>query len=1085
MESDLSLLDDSLLQQLPPDDISTFTCSPLQLPPKIPKSHSTSSPLSLSSINTNSKKVNPCDEIQGTNSIKENLHNNDKKSIGHNLSLEPQRMKRSKKAGGYNLRKSLAWDKAFFTEEGVLNDSELSMISGIIADPDSLSVKDQHEQDSFTVNYGSISGSTDGGNSEDMFEDLPSSYPNKKIDTISSSMKHDSLNGGSFASASKSSRKVSPSRDLKRVLCKGEVGSSPMTSVSQKRLLNSGTRQKLTRNSKIPKVPVSKKSSCVPPMTPIRIASSLKCTESVQPAPRTSLSSDLSSKPKQAYGAAKLLEHIPKSIKPCAGVGNNMTNLNPQMHSLMSHKAQHSTKERKSSENNSSQRISTDETNMVKSRDTTALSHVHSFNAGSSGRNPQVHGIKPSGLRMPSPSLRFFSETKASVSNTLPHVNSRLFNLFKSNIPTSRKPEVAGHIHDFKPTQPLQGSPDVDSIGKEGPCIHNKDKFSTSSIVVPKVHAKNIQYKCNQETVELQVPQKDNNLEQTSKQFRYNDLDAFQNPKTDQAHSSLMVEEKGVKNGKSNTFHEELKETNAEATIHFQETRTADKCMLDDYHESYSEVYCETKTEAQSRISEDVELKSSISNNDVSLDSQTNSDSHHNNLMLVYDSNPSSSMCVDDETSGDRNSCGLDCTDSHRTIEMQLVERDLLANGFSSKLDVDHFAALVCTGGILAVQDTISTDEVCVPDQFDSNLSSVKLSEESEQQVEAIKNYESQKRQPTNAENSDNKDLCMVNLEVVELFKHSASTSQEFLNEESCEFVHLCKSNHGEDQPQHSNHGIVDNCASANDASVAYHHFTENIEDMHTEVDKQTILSIKLSDKEMMLQSSEADICSRLLLDSSGHINEEKGNATSSDVLDQVSNSLQEVKDPTSLLSCLPNESSIHTTPMEFQSFGIKSKEHNDAANLDNVESFCPINEHEFSPKDVLISATVEESVDSEKDVCNQSSIESKTDMPQHVDTLRDKITYNTEDIEDNNIIIEKMTDDQKLMRPPPDAVPFSDEWLAAIESAGEEILTLKTGAVKHSPPDKSVPEPSPWSPVKRKNNQVIGPFDCTKYTNS
>lgn len=29
-----------------------------------------------------------------------------------------------------------------------------------------------------------------------------------------------------------SSRKVSPSRDLKRVLCKGEVGSSPMTSVS-------------------------------------------------------------------------------------------------------------------------------------------------------------------------------------------------------------------------------------------------------------------------------------------------------------------------------------------------------------------------------------------------------------------------------------------------------------------------------------------------------------------------------------------------------------------------------------------------------------------------------------------------------------------------------------------------------------------------------------------------------------------------------------------------------------------------------------------------------------------------------------
>ncbi|KAL1558109.1 hypothetical protein AAHA92_08611 [Salvia divinorum] len=62
----------------------------------------------------------------------------------------------------------------------------------------------------------------------------------------------------------------------------------------------------------------------------------------------------------------------------------------------------------------------------------------------------------------------------------------------------------------------------------------------------------------------------------------------------------------------------------------------------------------------------------------------------------------------------------------------------------------------------------------------------------------------------------------------------------------------------------------------------------------------------------------------------------------------------------------------------------------------------------------------------------------------------------------------------------PPNAIPFSDEWLAAMEAAGEDILTRKSGAVQNSPPDKSLPEPSPWSPVKRKNNQ-IGPFDCTK----
>ncbi|GAY38264.1 hypothetical protein CUMW_035350, partial [Citrus unshiu] len=73
---------------------------------------------------------------------------------------------------------------------------------------------------------------------------------------------------------------------------------------------------------------------------------------------------------------------------------------------------------------------------------------------------------------------------------------------------------------------------------------------------------------------------------------------------------------------------------------------------------------------------------------------------------------------------------------------------------------------------------------------------------------------------------------------------------------------------------------------------------------------------------------------------------------------------------------------------------------------------------------------------------------------------------------------------DNLVIKPPPHAAPFSDEWLAAFETAGEEILTMKGGAVQHSPPDKSLPEPGPWSPVKRKNNQGIGPFDCTKFTN-
>ncbi|XP_062203648.1 uncharacterized protein LOC133905878 isoform X2 [Phragmites australis] len=62
--------------------------------------------------------------------------------------------------------------------------------------------------------------------------------------------------------------------------------------------------------------------------------------------------------------------------------------------------------------------------------------------------------------------------------------------------------------------------------------------------------------------------------------------------------------------------------------------------------------------------------------------------------------------------------------------------------------------------------------------------------------------------------------------------------------------------------------------------------------------------------------------------------------------------------------------------------------------------------------------------------------------------------------------------------------VPFTEEWLAVMEARGQEVLEQKTGTVQNSPPDKTAPEPSPWSPVKRKA-QDVGPFDCTKYSKS
>ncbi|GFP95676.1 hypothetical protein PHJA_001711800 [Phtheirospermum japonicum] len=65
-----------------------------------------------------------------------------------------------------------------------------------------------------------------------------------------------------------------------------------------------------------------------------------------------------------------------------------------------------------------------------------------------------------------------------------------------------------------------------------------------------------------------------------------------------------------------------------------------------------------------------------------------------------------------------------------------------------------------------------------------------------------------------------------------------------------------------------------------------------------------------------------------------------------------------------------------------------------------------------------------------------------------------------------NNKYGDGLNDKSRLSVLPQNAIPFSDEWLAAIEAAGEDILTMKSGAVQNSPPDKSLPEPGPYSPL-------------------
>ncbi|KAJ7557219.1 hypothetical protein O6H91_05G117200 [Diphasiastrum complanatum] len=59
----------------------------------------------------------------------------------------------------------------------------------------------------------------------------------------------------------------------------------------------------------------------------------------------------------------------------------------------------------------------------------------------------------------------------------------------------------------------------------------------------------------------------------------------------------------------------------------------------------------------------------------------------------------------------------------------------------------------------------------------------------------------------------------------------------------------------------------------------------------------------------------------------------------------------------------------------------------------------------------------------------------------------------------------------------------LSKENVFDLKTAVLEDIPIYSGPVVHSPPNKPSPRPGPWSPVRR-TVQQLGPFDCTKYLN-
>ncbi|XP_070675035.1 uncharacterized protein [Malus domestica] len=265
MESDVPLIeiageDDSLLQLTHGDTVSSsstskiskddafFFCSPLQT--------RRSKPLEGVVVSENSKKPSSTLCRENANANKENTVAN--KLEEQKLSLLPQQMKRKKKGGGYNLRKSLAWDRAFFTDEGVLNSEELSMISGNANSNGLLSVI---EEDTNSI--------TDSADlhviEENLFKVLPESPSNKKDRTVGGSPlpKHDSSAKDKVAPGSAAKRKVLSARDINRSGSKRSGCPRPVASSSVKRPANVNTMKSPIKEPKVSKIPVPRPDSCL------------------------------------------------------------------------------------------------------------------------------------------------------------------------------------------------------------------------------------------------------------------------------------------------------------------------------------------------------------------------------------------------------------------------------------------------------------------------------------------------------------------------------------------------------------------------------------------------------------------------------------------------------------------------------------------------------------------------------------------------------------------------------------------------------------------------------------------------------
>ncbi|KAI9196022.1 hypothetical protein LWI28_020326 [Acer negundo] len=454
MESDfmeISGEDDSLLPmtKITNDDVSSlgktiFSCSPLQLPRsdcpvKPPVLYHTPS-VKLKG-NEDEEKLDSSSHRDGVN--KENMYLS--KPELPKLNMEPHQMKRKKK--GFSMRKSLAWDRAFFTEEGVLDPLELSMISGSFGKSSGEMLSAIHED-----RRESLSGDSEKLvlHEENLLKELPSS--SKKADKKSSGSllpKNGPSAGVNAASASAVSAFIivlrCPNFDFFFFLLLDFLPA------------NLNTSKAATKELKVSKVPVPKPDASVISATAKSTILSTSSSRQNQIAQRAvnaqrnigfkgSLNNSKIAQNNAKSGFASKSMASKSSVQPARrNVVSSVSKINSStnsQHPFVS-KANNGLKTNPAPELPSFGHASNN-VNGGSSKSKISLPQNVPRSAGSM-QYAQPQTAKPSGLRMPSPSLSFFNQSKAS-HNLLQRSNQACNSV--SNIPNLRKFSVLNTINE-------------------------------------------------------------------------------------------------------------------------------------------------------------------------------------------------------------------------------------------------------------------------------------------------------------------------------------------------------------------------------------------------------------------------------------------------------------------------------------------------------------------------------------------------------------------------------------------------------------------------------------------------------------